>query len=91
MLFNTTPHLSTIFGLRLPWKKRTSVTPNLMRVDKRLNQPMAAGGHRRLHILGIIKVIAAGMVSIRQQGSLLGPILALLVYNLPHLCAAGMA
>ncbi|MBK3099829.1 PTS system mannose/fructose/sorbose family transporter subunit IID, partial [Klebsiella pneumoniae] len=35
---------------------------------------------------GSLKVIAAGMgIYFAQQGSLLGPILALLVYNLPHL------
>jgi fructoselysine and glucoselysine-specific PTS system IID component len=34
----------------------------------------------------MLKVIAAGMgIYFAQQGSLLGPILALLVYNLPHL------
>ncbi|QUJ03075.1 PTS system mannose/fructose/sorbose family transporter subunit IID [Salmonella enterica subsp. enterica] len=47
----------------------------------------AAGRDRRFHLLGTsLKVIAAGMgIYFAQQGSILGPILALLVYNIPHI------
>lgn len=90
VLFNTTPHLSTfIFGLSIAMEEENQRNPefneeSINAIKTSLMGPLAGIGDSIFW--GSLKVIAAGMgIYFAQQGSLLGPILALLVYNLPHL------
>ena len=86
----TTPHLSTfIFGLSIAMEEENQRNPefneeSINAIKTSLMGPLAGIGDSIFW--GSLKVIAAGMgIYFAQQGSLLGPILALLVYNLPHL------
>lgn len=90
VLFNTTPHLSTfIFGLSIAMEEENQRNPefneeSINAIKTSLMGPLAGIGDSIFW--GSLKVIAAGMgIYFAQQGSLLGPIMALLVYNLPHL------
>ncbi|VEA41267.1 PTS family sugar transport protein component IID [Salmonella enterica subsp. enterica] len=90
VLFNTTPHLSTfVFGLSIAMEEENQRNPNfneesINAVKTSLMGPLAGIGDSIFW--GSLKVIAAGMgIYFAQQGSILGPILALLVYNIPHI------
>ncbi|MEB5924386.1 PTS system mannose/fructose/sorbose family transporter subunit IID [Franconibacter daqui] len=90
VLFNTTPHLSTfIFGLAIAMEEENRRNPefneeSINAVKTSLMGPLAGIGDSIFW--GSLKVIAAGMgIYFAQQGSILGPVVALLVYNLPHL------
>lgn len=90
VLFNTTPHLSTfVFGLSIAMEEENQRNPDfneesINAVKTSLMGPLAGIGDSIFW--GSLKVIAAGMgIYFAQQGSILGPILALLVYNIPHI------
>lgn len=90
VLFNTTPHLSTfVFGLSIAMEEENQRNPDfneesINAVKTSLMGPLAGIGDSIFW--GSLKVIAAGMgIYFAQQGSVLGPILALLVYNIPHI------
>ncbi|QUJ00868.1 PTS mannose/fructose/sorbose transporter family subunit IID [Salmonella enterica subsp. enterica] len=91
--FNTTPHIVTlILGITVAWKNNSQQkgwTPVLSMTSSVVNG--GAGGYWRLFFWGTVRLIAH--YSIRYQsgaeGNILGPILFLLVFNVPHILAAG--
>lgn len=88
-LFNTTPHVvSFIMGLAAAMEKQKSDSPNMDEtsinaVKVSLMGPLAGIGDSLFW--GTLRVIAAGIgVSFAAQGSILGPLLFLLIFNIPH-------
>ncbi|MEF9920543.1 MAG: PTS system mannose/fructose/sorbose family transporter subunit IID [Erysipelotrichaceae bacterium] len=89
-IFNTTPHLvSTISGISAVLEKEASENPNFDRsiinnVKIGLMGPLAGIGDS--FFWGTLRIIAAGIgISLSQQGSIMGPILFLLIFNIPHI------
>lgn len=87
--FNTTPYSSTfILGLSSAMEEQNSVTPDfdtdsINTVKAGLMGPMS--GVFDSVFWGTFKVIASGVgASLAINGNILGPILFLLVYNIPH-------
>lgn len=89
-IFNTTPHLvSAINGISAVMEKEASENPDFDRsiinnVKVGLMGPFAGIGDS--FFWGTLRVIAAGIgISLAQQGSPLGFIVFLLIFNIPHL------
>lgn len=91
--FNTTPAVSpAIMGISAAMEEQNARDPegfdtsSINSVKAALMAPMAGVGDSLFW--GTFRVIAAGVgVSLASQGNILGPILFLLLYNLPHLAA----
>ena len=88
--FNTAPHGSTlIIGISAAMEEQNSREPDfdeesINAVKLGLMGPLA--GVFDSLFWGTVKVIAAGVgTSLALQGSILGPILFLLIFNIPHL------
>lgn len=86
--FNTTPHLSTlIFGITAAMEERNAAdeafdTESINNVKVSLMGPLAGIGDS--FIWGTLRIIATGVgVSLAAQGSILGPLLFLLLFNIP--------
>ena len=89
-IYNTTPHVSSaISGITASLEKEASQNPDfdksiINNVKVSLMGPLAGIGDSIFW--GTIRVIAAGIgISLAQQGSILGPILFLILFNIPHL------
>jgi mannose/fructose/sorbose-specific phosphotransferase system IID component len=89
-LFNTTPHVSSfIMGMAASMEKQNAEkgnvdTASINAVKVGLMGPMAGVGDS--FFWGTFRVIAAGVgVQLAQQGSILAPIMFLLLFNIPHL------
>ncbi|MCI2046657.1 MAG: PTS system mannose/fructose/sorbose family transporter subunit IID [Faecalibacterium sp.] len=90
-IFNTTPHISTfLIGLAASMEKKYAENPDKMdpstinAVKVSLMGPLAGIGDS--FFWGTFRVIATGVgISLAQQGSILGPIIFLLMFNIPHL------
>ncbi|WP_066496851.1 PTS system mannose/fructose/sorbose family transporter subunit IID [Abyssisolibacter fermentans] len=89
-LFNTTPHVSSfIMGMAAAMEKQNAekgnVEPSSINAIKvGLMGPMAGVGDS--FFWGTFRIIAAGVgVQLAQQGSLLAPLIFLLLFNIPHL------
>ncbi|MFV0498594.1 MAG: PTS system mannose/fructose/sorbose family transporter subunit IID [Bacilli bacterium] len=89
-IFNTTPHVvSVITGVSVALEKEASenidfdvTTINSVKVG--LMGPLAGIGDSLFW--GTIRVIASGIgISLAQQGSIMGAILFLVIFNVPHL------
>lgn len=90
--FNTTPHVSTlILGISTAMEENNSKSENfdtssINNVKVGLMGPIAGIGDS--FFWGTLRVIATGIgTSLALKGNLLGPILFLLVFNIPHLIA----
>lgn len=88
-LFNTTPHVvSFIMGLAAAMEKQSASSEltdpkSINPVKVSLMGPLAGIGDSLFW--GTLRVIAAGIgVSFAAQGSILGPILFLAIFNIPH-------
>ncbi|MDO4596313.1 MAG: PTS system mannose/fructose/sorbose family transporter subunit IID [Coriobacteriaceae bacterium] len=86
--FNTTPHLSTlIFGITAAMEEQNANDPDfdtesINNVKVSLMGPLAGVGDS--FIWGTLRIIATGVgVSLASQGNILGPILFLLLFNIP--------
>lgn len=86
--FNTTPHLSTlILGITAAMEEQNANDPefeteSINNVKVSLMGPLAGIGDS--FIWGTLRIIATGVgVSLASQGNILGPILFLLLFNLP--------
>jgi fructoselysine and glucoselysine-specific PTS system IID component len=89
-LFNTAPHGSTlIIGITAAMEEKNSQSPDfnadsINSVKLGLMGPLA--GVFDSLFWGTVKVIAAGVgTSLALQGNVLGPVLFLLIFNVPHL------
>ncbi|MBU5591556.1 PTS system mannose/fructose/sorbose family transporter subunit IID [Clostridium sp. MSJ-4] len=89
-IFNTTPHVvSAITGVATVLEKEASENKDfdkniINNVKVALMGPLAGIGDS--FFWGTVRVIATGIgLSLAQQGSILGPILFLLIFNVPHL------
>lgn len=89
-VFNTTPHVVTaITGVSAALEKEASENPDfdpsiINNVKIGLMGPFAGIGDSLFQ--GTLRIIASGIgISLCQQGSPLGPILFLLIFNIPHL------
>ena len=89
-IFNTTPHVvSAISGVATVLEKQASENPDfdksiINNVKIGLMGPLAGIGDS--FFWGTIRVIASGIgISLAQQGSILGAILFLILFNVPHL------
>ena len=89
-IYNTTPHVSSaISGITASLEKEASQNPDfdksiINNVKVSLMGPLAGIGDSIFW--GTIRVIAAGIgISLAQPGSILGPILFLILFNIPHL------
>lgn len=89
-IFNTTPHLvSLITGVAAVMEKEASENPNfdkniINNVKVGLMGPLAGIGDS--FFWGTLRVIASGIgISLASQGSILGAILFLLIFNIPHI------
>lgn len=89
-IFNTTPHVvSFIMGISAAMEEQNSNDKNfdsesINSVKVALMGPMAGIGDS--FFWGTLRVIAAGIgVSLATKGSILGAILFLLIFNIPHL------
>lgn len=89
-IFNITPHLApTVTGVAVALEKKASEdetfdknTINSIKVG--LMGPLSGIGDSIFW--GTLRVIAAGIgISLAQEGSILGPILFLIIFNIPHL------
>lgn len=87
--FNSNPEFSTaIMGISASMEEQNSVDPNfdtasINSVKAGLMGPMAGIGDS--FWWGIVKTVASGIgCQFAMQGSILGPILFLLVFNIPH-------
>ncbi len=90
--FNTTPHISTlILGISTAMEENNAKSQNfdtssINNVKVGLMGPIAGIGDS--FFWGTLRVIATGIgTSLALKGNLLGPILFLLVFNVPHLIA----
>lgn len=88
--FNTTPHISTlILGISTAMEESNAKsedfdTSSINNVKVGLMGPLAGIGDS--FFWGTLRVIATGIgTSLALQGNILGPILFLLVFNIPHL------
>ena len=88
--FNTTPHVSTlILGISSAMEEQNSTqedfdTSSINNVKVGLMGPLAGIGDSLLW--GTLRIIATGIgTSLALQGNILGPILFLLVFNIPHI------
>lgn len=86
--FNTTPHMSTlILGITAAMEEQNASDPNfetesINNVKVSLMGPLAGIGDS--FIWGTLRIIATGVgVSLAAQGNILGPILFLLLFNIP--------
>ncbi|MBY4797878.1 PTS system mannose/fructose/sorbose family transporter subunit IID [Collinsella sp. AGMB00827] len=86
--FNTTPHMSTlIFGITTAMEEQNAADPDfdtesISNVKVSLMGPLAGIGDS--FIWGTLRIIATGVgVSLAAQGNILGPILFLLLFNIP--------
>lgn len=86
--FNTTPHLSTlILGITAAMEEQNANDPefeteSINNVKVSLMGPLAGIGDS--FIWGTLRIIATGVgVSLAAQGNILGPLLFLLLFNLP--------
>lgn len=89
-IFNTTPHLvSAISGIAAVLEKEASENPEfdksiINNVKVGLMGPLAGIGDS--FFWGTVRIIASGIgISLAQQGSVLGAILFLLIFNVPHI------
>ncbi|MEH7385801.1 PTS system mannose/fructose/sorbose family transporter subunit IID [Bacillus sp. JJ1521] len=89
-IFNTTPHIvTTITGVATALEKEASQNPSfdkniINNVKVGLMGPFAGIGDSLFW--GTIRIIAVGIgLSLAQQGSILGPLLFLLLFNVPHM------
>ena len=88
--FNTTPHVSTlILGISSAMEEQNSTqedfdTSSINNVKVGLMGPLAGIGDTLLW--GTLRIIATGIgTSLALQGNMLGPILFLLIFNIPHI------
>ncbi|MFR3770570.1 PTS system mannose/fructose/sorbose family transporter subunit IID [Collinsella stercoris] len=86
--FNTTPHLSTlILGITAAMEEQNANDPefeteSINNVKVSLMGPLAGIGDS--FIWGTLRIIATGLgVSLAAQGNILGPLLFLLLFNIP--------
>ncbi len=86
--FNTTPHLSTlILGITAAMEEQNANDPefeteSINNVKVSLMGPLAGIGDS--FIWGTLRIIATGVgVSLASQGNILGPLLFLLLFNIP--------
>ena len=86
--FNTTPHLSTlILGITAAMEEQNAKDPefeteSINNVKVSLMGPLAGIGDS--FIWGTLRIIATGVgVSLAAQGNILGPLLFLLLFNIP--------
>lgn len=89
-IFNTTPHVvGAISGVAAALEKEASQNPDfdtsiINNVKVGLMGPFAGIGDSFFQ--GTLRIIASGIgISLCQQGSPLGPLLFLLIFNIPHL------
>lgn len=89
-IFNTTPHVATaITGVAAALEKEASKSEEfdnsiINNVKVGLMGPFAGIGDSLFW--GTLRIIAVGIgLSLAQQGSILGPILFLLLFNIPHM------
>lgn len=89
-IFNTTPHLvSTISGISTVLEKEASENPEfdksiINNVKVGLMGPLAGIGDS--FFWGTLRIIASGIgISLAQQGSIMGMVLFLLIFNVPHI------
>lgn len=89
-IFNTTPHVvGAITGITAALEKEASQNPAfdksiINNVKVGLMGPFAGIGDSIFQ--GTLRIIASGIgISLCQQGSFLGPILFLLIFNIPHI------
>lgn len=89
-IFNTTPHMvSLISGVTAAMEKEASENKEfdkdiINHVKVGLMGPLAGIGDS--FFWGTIRIIAAGIgLSLAQQGSVMGAVLFLLIFNIPHL------
>ena len=89
-IFNTTPHMvSVISGVTAAMEKEASENKDfdkdiINNVKVGLMGPLAGIGDS--FFWGTLRIIAAGIgLSLAQQGSVLGAILFLIIFNVPHL------
>ena len=87
--FNTTPYISTlILGISSAMEEANAADDNfdassINSVKAALMSPLAGIGDSLFW--GTLRVIATGLgVSLAMQGSILGPLLFLIVFNVPH-------
>ncbi|MBG9815414.1 PTS mannose transporter subunit IID [Bacillus endophyticus] len=87
--FNTTPHIVTLMlGVSTAMEKQNAVDPNfdsstINSVKASLMGPLAGLGDSLYW--GTLRLIATGIgTSLALQGNILGPILFLLIFNIPH-------
>lgn len=90
VFFNTTPHIVTlILGITVAMEEKNSHLKNndassIDNVKTSLMGPLAGLGDS--FFWGTLRLIATGIgTSLALQGNILGPILFLLVFNIPHL------
>ncbi|MCM3538964.1 PTS system mannose/fructose/sorbose family transporter subunit IID [Priestia endophytica] len=88
--FNTTPHIVTLMlGVSTAMEKQNAVDPNfdsstINSVKASLMGPLAGLGDSLYW--GTLRLIATGIgTSLALQGNILGPILFLLIFNIPHI------
>ncbi len=88
--FNTTPHVSTlILGISSAMEEQNATqedfdTSSINNVKVGLMGPLAGIGDSLLW--GTLRIIATGIgTSLALQGNILGPILFLLIFNIPHI------
>ncbi|RRD94517.1 PTS system mannose/fructose/sorbose family transporter subunit IID [Clostridiales bacterium COT073_COT-073] len=89
-IYNTTPHVSsTISGIVASLEKEASEnkafdTSIINNIKVSLMGPFAGIGDSIFW--GTLRIIAAGIgISLAQQGSIMGPVLFLVLFNIPHL------
>ncbi|KLV73664.1 PTS system mannose/fructose/sorbose family transporter subunit IID [Citrobacter portucalensis] len=87
--FNTTPHLSTLpLGITSAMEERRMLdddfdASSINAVKASLMGPLAGIGDS--FFWGTLRIIAAGLgISLASSGNILGPLLFLLVFNVPH-------
>ncbi|MGF2146350.1 PTS system mannose/fructose/sorbose family transporter subunit IID [Vagococcus fluvialis] len=88
--FNTTPHIVTlILGINAAMEEENSLDPNfdtsaIDNIKTSLMGPLAGLGDS--FFWGTLRLIATGVgTSLAIQGNILGPILFLLIFNIPHI------
>lgn len=86
--FNTTPHLSTLLlGISTAMEEQNAMeedfdTSSINNIKIALMGPLAGIGDS--FVWGTLRIIATGVgISLARQGNILGPILFLLIFNIP--------